>query len=275
MARWEETAPGGRSSATVIRRRAGNRQVQLSDGQRWHLPRGKSAADIPAQDKIGDMLQEAVTKATKKWGPHTLSRNEREAIDEALKKGKYWLARLLEREAWGRFVEDEVSKQFRHLYNFSRNKGVDVEVPKYEILSGTASNLAHHGRRRVGELFRMLTLSTDAARPLSAGSWRGRAPGATTRAMTSLHVAIVGAGPAGSSAATFLAQQGARVTLLERNRFPRDKICGDGCTPRTLWMLERLGLGELPTSTDAAPVVSVYALSPGGVVVEETIPSRL
>ena len=93
--------------------------------------------------------------------------------------------------------------------------------------------------------------------------------------MTSLHVAIVGAGPAGSSAATFLAQQGARVTLLERNRFPRDKICGDGCTPRTLWMLERLGLGDLPTSTDSAPVDSVYALSPGGVVLKETIPSRL
>ncbi|HEX5748494.1 MAG TPA: hypothetical protein VFZ09_19805 [Archangium sp.] len=32
-----ETAPGGRSSATVLRHRGGNRQVQLSDGQRWHL----------------------------------------------------------------------------------------------------------------------------------------------------------------------------------------------------------------------------------------------
>ncbi|OJH41870.1 hypothetical protein [Cystobacter ferrugineus] len=143
-------APGGRSAETVIRHRGGNRQVELSDGQRWHLPRGKSAADIPAEDKVGDMLQEAVTQAARKWGPHRLSRNERDAIDEALKEGEYWLARLLEREARGRFVEDEVSKQFKHLYNFSRNKGVDVEVPggyKYEILSGTDSNLARHGRR--------------------------------------------------------------------------------------------------------------------------------
>jgi geranylgeranyl reductase family protein len=91
---------------------------------------------------------------------------------------------------------------------------------------------------------------------------------------SSPHVAIVGAGPAGSSAATFLARQGARVTLLERHRFPRDKICGDGCTPRTLWMLERLGVGELP-DTEAAPVDSVFSVSPGGVVLEADIPPRL
>ncbi|WNG34163.1 hypothetical protein F0U61_11405 [Archangium violaceum] len=55
---------------------------------------------------------------------------------------------------------NEVREQFQHLYNFSRNKGIDVEVPggyKYEILSGTDSNLARHGRRMAGEFFRMLT----------------------------------------------------------------------------------------------------------------------
>jgi geranylgeranyl reductase family protein len=92
---------------------------------------------------------------------------------------------------------------------------------------------------------------------------------------STLHVAIVGAGPAGSSAATFLAQQGARVTLLERNRFPRDKTCGDGCTPRALWMLERLGLGALTGGTEAAPVDSVYSVSPGGVELDALIPPRL
>ncbi len=134
--------------------------MELSDGQRWHLPRGKSAADIPAEDKIGDMLQEAVTRAAKEWGPERLSGAEKQAIGEAQKKGEYWLARLLEREARGRFVENKVRDQFQHLYNFSRNKGVDVEVPggyKYEILSGTDSNLARHGRRMAGEFFRMLT----------------------------------------------------------------------------------------------------------------------
>jgi hypothetical protein len=156
-----ETAPGGRSLATVIRHRAGNRQVQLSDGQRWHLPRGKSAADIPAEDKVGDMLQEAVTKAAREWGPHRLSRNERDAVDEALKKGKYWLARLLECEARGRYVERELKRRFDGLLRFN-HQGVDVTDTspggyKYEILSGTASNLARHGRRMAGEFFRMIT----------------------------------------------------------------------------------------------------------------------
>ena len=158
--RGAETAPGGRSSETVLRHRGGNRQVELSDGQRWHLPRGTSAADVPAEDKVGDMLQEAVTKAAKEWGPDRLSGAEKRAIGEAQKKGEYWLARLLEREARGRFVENEVSRQFKHLYNFNRNKGVDVVVPggyQYEILSGTESNLARHGRRMAVEFFRMLT----------------------------------------------------------------------------------------------------------------------
>jgi hypothetical protein len=134
--------------------------VELSNGQRWHLPRGKSAADIPAEDKVGDMLQEAVTQAAKEWGPHRLSQQERAAIRDAEKQGEYWLARLLEREARGRFVQKRVSDQFKRFYDFSLNKGVDVEVPggfKYEILSGTESNLARHGRRMAGEFFRMLT----------------------------------------------------------------------------------------------------------------------
>ncbi|WP_239576308.1 hypothetical protein [Archangium primigenium] len=160
MGGGSETVPGGRGAETVIRHRGGNRQVTLGDGQRWHLPRGKSVVDIPTEDKVGDILQEAVTQAAQKWRPDKLTPNEKDAIARAMKKGEAWLARLLEREARGRFVEDEVGKQFKHLYNFSRNKGVDVEVPggfKYEILTGTDSNLARHGRRMAGEFFRMLT----------------------------------------------------------------------------------------------------------------------
>ncbi|HEX8820437.1 MAG TPA: hypothetical protein VF794_10960 [Archangium sp.] len=154
------TAPGERGSTTVIRHRGGNRQVELGNGQRWHLPRGKSVGDIPAEDKVGDLLQEVVTKAAKEWGPEALTRNEENAIKEALRKGEYWLARLLEREARGRFVHEKVKKQFQHLYRF-KHQGVDVvdlkTGCKYEILSGTASNLARHGRRMAGEFFRMLT----------------------------------------------------------------------------------------------------------------------
>ncbi|MFY0529444.1 hypothetical protein ACN28I_41865 [Archangium gephyra] len=76
-------------------------------------------------------------------------------------QGEYWLAHVLEREARGRFVHETVKKQFERLYRF-KPRGVDVEDPspggfKYEILSGTASNLARHGRRMAGEFYRMLT----------------------------------------------------------------------------------------------------------------------
>jgi flavin-dependent dehydrogenase len=51
---------------------------------------------------------------------------------------------------------------------------------------------------------------------------------------------IVGAGPAGSVAATILAREGARVLLVDRAWFPRDKLCGDSLNPGTLEALRRL-----------------------------------
>jgi flavin-dependent dehydrogenase len=55
-------------------------------------------------------------------------------------------------------------------------------------------------------------------------------------------VIVCGAGPAGSVAATVLARGGARVLLLDRARFPRDKLCGDTLNPGTVAILRRLGL---------------------------------
>ena len=52
--------------------------------------------------------------------------------------------------------------------------------------------------------------------------------------MKNVDVAIVGAGPAGSVCAYRLAKAGARVMLLDRARFPRDKPCGGGLTGRAL-----------------------------------------
>lgn len=54
-------------------------------------------------------------------------------------------------------------------------------------------------------------------------------------------VIIVGAGPAGSSAATFLSRQGVSCLLLDRAKFPREKVCGDGLTPQALYWLNQLG----------------------------------
>src|SRR5437868_5357231 len=55
-------------------------------------------------------------------------------------------------------------------------------------------------------------------------------------------VLIVGAGPAGAVAATVLARAGARVRLIDRAAFPRDKLCGDTVNPGTLALLRRLRL---------------------------------
>ncbi len=56
-------------------------------------------------------------------------------------------------------------------------------------------------------------------------------------------VLVVGAGPAGSAAATWAARLGHDVLLADAAVFPRDKTCGDGLTPRAMGELDRLGLG--------------------------------
>ena len=154
-------APGGRCATTVLNHRGGNRQVELSDGQRWHLPSDKSVADIPAEDSVGTQLQDAVTQAASEWGPDKISVAEKLAMGEARRKGRHWLAHLLEREARGRYVQTKVKERLEHLYDFSLSRGVDVVDPatgtQYEILSGSVSNLARHGRRMPSEFFRMLT----------------------------------------------------------------------------------------------------------------------
>jgi geranylgeranyl reductase family protein len=55
-------------------------------------------------------------------------------------------------------------------------------------------------------------------------------------------VIVVGAGPAGSTAAYHLATAGLDVLLLEKTSFPREKVCGDGLTPRAVKALTTMGL---------------------------------
>ncbi len=57
-------------------------------------------------------------------------------------------------------------------------------------------------------------------------------------------VLVVGAGPAGSSAAAWAARAGFDVVLADKATFPRDKACGDGLTPRAVAELTRLGLDD-------------------------------
>ena len=59
---------------------------------------------------------------------------------------------------------------------------------------------------------------------------------------TKLRIAIVGAGPAGSSLAVRLAGCGHRVTLLDRDTFPRHKLCGEFISPECLRHFDELGV---------------------------------
>lgn len=60
----------------------------------------------------------------------------------------------------------------------------------------------------------------------------------------STDVLVIGAGPAGSSAAAWAARAGKQVVIIDKEKFPRDKACGDGLTPRAIKELSALGLGE-------------------------------
>ncbi|MGQ0602564.1 MAG: geranylgeranyl reductase family protein [Anaerolineales bacterium] len=55
-------------------------------------------------------------------------------------------------------------------------------------------------------------------------------------------ILIVGAGPAGSAMAYFLATQGLDVLLVDKTDFPRDKTCGDGVSPRAMRVLRDMGI---------------------------------
>jgi geranylgeranyl reductase family protein len=55
-------------------------------------------------------------------------------------------------------------------------------------------------------------------------------------------VIVVGAGPAGSTTAFYLATAGLDVLLLEKTHFPREKVCGDGLTPRAVKALTAMGV---------------------------------
>src|SRR5450631_4215080 len=69
-------------------------------------------------------------------------------------------------------------------------------------------------------------------------------------------VLVVGSGPAGSIAALVLARGGARVALVDKAAFPRDKACGDLIGPRGVQLLHELHL-DLPEATRVSDMIVV------------------
>src|SRR5207244_10412058 len=57
-------------------------------------------------------------------------------------------------------------------------------------------------------------------------------------------VAVIGGGPAGSVCAAFCATSGLSVVLIEREKFPREKVCGDCLNPECWPILRRLGIDQ-------------------------------
>src|SRR5262245_39784551 len=88
-------------------------------------------------------------------------------------------------------------------------------------------------------------------------------------------VIVVGAGPAGSTAARTLARAGVTVRLVDRSKFPRNKPCGGGISFRVLRRFPYLEreLGRIPTHT----VARLYLEGPGGesAIVESDGPAAL
>ncbi len=83
-------------------------------------------------------------------------------------------------------------------------------------------------------------------------------------------VIVVGAGPAGSATAYHLARAGVSTLLIDKSAFPRDKVCGDGLSPRAQHYLARLGLLEA-VATEAHQATRIRFLAPGGAEAETAI----
>ena len=102
------------------------------------------------------------------------------------------------------------------------------------------------------------------------------------RSRADVDVLVVGAGPAGALAAWRLARAGLRVTILDRERFPRHKLCGDTLNPGGVALLESLRLSRSPVGT-ALPLAGMLVTGPqarvearyGGLVVGRAIERRV
>lgn len=75
---------------------------------------------------------------------------------------------------------------------------------------------------------------------------------------------VIGGGPAGSTAATLLAQRGLQILLLEKSRFPREKLCGEFITPECLEIFERLGVRERMLEAGAQSIRRMTLFAPNG-----------
>ena len=82
--------------------------------------------------------------------------------------------------------------------------------------------------------------------------------------MDRFDVAVVGGGPGGATAAAFLARAGLRTLLVDKERFPRDKSCGDAVCTKSVRILRELGLVSAVEREVCARVESQVMVGPDG-----------
>src|SRR3989338_8731381 len=85
-------------------------------------------------------------------------------------------------------------------------------------------------------------------------------------------VIVVGGGPGGSTTASFLSKNGARVLLLDKASFPRDKTCGDAIGRRCETIMKELGI---PKEVEKVPHAKIYGVTfsaPNGKIAEIAVP---
>lgn len=86
-------------------------------------------------------------------------------------------------------------------------------------------------------------------------------------------VVVAGAGPAGSAAATLLAERGWSVALLDKAQFPRPKICGEYLSPEAARVLDRLGVLKAVDAAGAQPLSGMRIVAPDGTVLDGRYPT--
>jgi menaquinone-9 beta-reductase len=86
-------------------------------------------------------------------------------------------------------------------------------------------------------------------------------------------VAIVGGGPAGSSCAAFCAAAGLRTLILEREKFPREKVCGDCINPACWPILRRLEVAERVRGCPHGKLARVEFIGISGTKVSVALPA--
>ena len=98
--------------------------------------------------------------------------------------------------------------------------------------------------------------------------------GEVPEAEASFDAIVVGGGPGGSAAAGYLAMENKKVLLIEKDVWPRDKICGDAVGGKSLSHVKALGVKEILESTPHFRVTGIKFSSPSGKEVRVALPEE-